>query len=1329
MAHNSELNLACAPGTAPLSVSEYTALRARLTADRALQRIDLANQQLPDVVTAMVLRAAADLPLLHTLNLSGNECGTAALAALASLPLAAVRQRPLFVFGISPARLPPALRAGLERASIVCEAVADPARLSEPDVAASAGVGESEDGEPGLSRPSRSSTPAARLLAGSAASDTPSSPAHAPVATPEVAEAIFAACKDGHLGLLATLVTSTNVNLRDLSGRKSTPLHFAAGYGRQPVIELLLERGADVDAGDQGGLIPLHNACSYGHVSVVQLLLDAGSQVNARDDWGFTPLHEAASKGKREVCVLLLQHGADWNIKNIEGRTPADVAASSIGNIFRPGNNHKTILDACKAGDLQTLTAHVTPININCSASDGRESTPLHLAAGFNRVAIIKFLLGQGAQVGVRDKGGLVPLHNACSYGHLEIARLLLEKGAEVNVADLWRFTPLHEAASKGRIEVCALLLQFGADPELRNIDNQTCFDVAKNKETHTMLVQHVRGGKLLAAIRDQDLAAVRDLLAADPELLLSFASTNTHTTPLHIAAESTTPEAEGIFDLLVSAAPSTVLNAKDAAGRTCLHVAALNSNLNGVKKLIAAGININLQDGQGATALLLSAEHKKHDIMRCLLRHGADPSVPNASGARAEDVASAAGRALLHGEVPDVELQVLEAAKTGNLAALNRLLDANNELVNCRDPEGRNSTALHFAAGFNRLAAAKLLISRGADVHCEDKGGLVPLHNACSYGHFEICKLLVESGASVNTADMWNFTPLHEAAHKGKLDIAKLLIEHGADLNKRNCDGKRPMDLVGDDQDLIDLLSGDAALLEAAKLGQLDRVRKLVRPDNVNCRDAQGRNSTPLHFAAGYNQLAVVQCLIDAGADVNAQDRGGLIPLHNAASYGHNEVAEVLIDNGSEVNAKDKWSFSPLHEAASKGRTQMCTLLLQHGADANSRNEDGKTPLQLATAEDVIVLLNAVSAQTRIATAPTAAAPRQSQLSAATASSLQGASTQKTKQADPHLGFRSKTSDGAAESERAMLIGEDEDDVQHLPPPAEEVPVQEDPDGSILLKGFLEKLSLQSLYPLLSAVPWTQLCTMGHIELEELGILDADHRSALVSSFWRDCAPRTLDAIVAPPQDWTDEELVSVPPDTPTYAGIEKRILSTIQQHEGAAGGNYSTFKITSMQRIQNRGLWQQYAFRRQLVAMENDGDPGERLLFHGSPFAETIALRGFDERHAFFGGMFGAGIYFAQDSSKSNQYVHGIGGGTGCKQHQNTSCYECERIMLVCRVTLGHACYQASSNKVAHAPPGHHSVVGKPTPGGLAFYEYVVYRGEQAYPAFRVTYKLVPP
>lgn len=78
-----------------------------------------------------------------------------------------------------------------------------------------------------------------------------------------------------------------------------------------------------------------------------------------------------------------------------------------------------------------------------------------------------------------------------------------------------------------------------------------------------------------------------------------------------------------------------------------------------------------------------------------------------------------------------------------------------------------------------------------------------------------------------------------------------RFFFQHGADSSKKNRDGATPLDLVREgDQDVADLLRGNAALLDAAKKGNLARVQRLVSSDNINCRDAQGRNSTPLHLA-----------------------------------------------------------------------------------------------------------------------------------------------------------------------------------------------------------------------------------------------------------------------------------------------------------------------------------------------------------------------------------------------------------------------------------------------------------------------------------------------
>lgn len=93
------------------------------------------------------------------------------------------------------------------------------------------------------------------------------------------------------------------------------------------------------------------------------------------------------------------------------------------------------------------------------------------------------------------------------------------------------------------------------------------------------------------------------------------------------------------------------------------------------------------------------------------------------------------------------LEHQLLEASKSGDLDLVKKLVSTENgkDLIHCRDLDGRHSTALHFAAGYNRIEVVKYLIDNGSDIQAKDKGGLVPLHNACSYGHYEVTELLVQ--------------------------------------------------------------------------------------------------------------------------------------------------------------------------------------------------------------------------------------------------------------------------------------------------------------------------------------------------------------------------------------------------------------------------------------------------------------------------------------------------------------------------------------------------------------------------------------------------------
>ena len=83
------------------------------------------------------------------------------------------------------------------------------------------------------------------------------------------------------------------------------------------------------------GRIPLHFAALDGLNEIVELLIAKGADVNAKSDDGWTSLHDAASIGHNEIVELLIAKGADVNAKNNYGNTPLDLASGETVNFLR----------------------------------------------------------------------------------------------------------------------------------------------------------------------------------------------------------------------------------------------------------------------------------------------------------------------------------------------------------------------------------------------------------------------------------------------------------------------------------------------------------------------------------------------------------------------------------------------------------------------------------------------------------------------------------------------------------------------------------------------------------------------------------------------------------------------------------------------------------------------------------------------------------------------------------------------------------------------------------------------------------------------------------
>ncbi|EDU40458.1 ankyrin repeat domain containing protein [Pyrenophora tritici-repentis Pt-1C-BFP] len=189
-------------------------------------------------------------------------------------------------------------------------------------------------------------------------------------------------------------------------------LYLAADNGHYGTTELLLEKGADVNA--QGGEYgnALQAASARGHEAIVKLLLDKGADVNAQGG-GYGNALQAASAGGHEAIVkLLLNKGADVNAQ---------------------GGGYGNALQAASAGGHEAIVKLLLNKGADVNAQGGGYGNALQAASAGGHEAIVKLLLNKGADVNAQGGEYGNALQAASAGGHEAIVKLLLDKGAGVN--------------------------------------------------------------------------------------------------------------------------------------------------------------------------------------------------------------------------------------------------------------------------------------------------------------------------------------------------------------------------------------------------------------------------------------------------------------------------------------------------------------------------------------------------------------------------------------------------------------------------------------------------------------------------------------------------------------------------------------------------------------------------------------------------------------------------------------------------------------------------------------------------------------------------------
>ncbi len=141
-----------------------------------------------------------------------------------------------------------------------------------------------------------------------------------------------------------------------------------------------------------------------------------------------------------------------------------------------------------------------------------------------------------------------------------------------------------------------------------------------------------------------------------------------------------------------------------------------------------------------------------------------------------------------------------LEAITEGNIIKLNKLVEKNPDLVNCKINDG---SMLHYAAESGHPNVVEFFINKGLDLNEEGLYKATPLIRALA-GNIKspaIAIVLIKAGADVKKADQFKITPLHYAAlyanvtpPEKTLDLVKLLIEKGADVNAEDKDMRTPL-------------------------------------------------------------------------------------------------------------------------------------------------------------------------------------------------------------------------------------------------------------------------------------------------------------------------------------------------------------------------------------------------------------------------------------------------------------------------------------------------------------------------------------------------------
>ena len=512
---------------------------------------------------------------------------------------------------------------------------------------------------------------------------------------------------------------------------------------------------------------------------VVLLLLSDASLGAVRSE-----VADAAMRGEKAAVRTLLAQHADVNAPQADGATALHWAA------YRRDKELADML--IRAG-------------ANVKAANREGATPLWLASVNGDAAIIAALITAGADPSEHLPLGRTPLMVASRTGNVEAMKVLLDHGADVNAKETLRgTTALMWAADEAHPAAVQLLIQRGADIKARSNPATRGRGPALGKANDPRRAVAAQGAAL-AAGQALDLNALR-AVAEGGAVQGQRGAAQGQRGAAAAAADAAAAGVDDDQDDAAAGPPRRRPAPKDGGELTALIYAARSNDVESVKVLLAAGVDVNQVTGYGWSPLLVATQNRFYPLGAFLLDHGADPNLANKGGWTPLYLATD-NRNIENGDYP------VRKGDMDHLDFIKLLLDKGAD-VNARVKdstetrtvftnqwlEENGATAFLRASQSGDLALMKLLLAHGADPQIATTLKVTALQVAAGIGwvegityewsekdNLEAVRLLLDLGLDPNAQADTGRVALHGAAHKGRSAVVQLLADHGARLDVRD--------------------------------------------------------------------------------------------------------------------------------------------------------------------------------------------------------------------------------------------------------------------------------------------------------------------------------------------------------------------------------------------------------------------------------------------------------------------------------------------------------------------------------------------------------------